>query len=238
MNKLSMVAAAALLAGASACIFVVDGDGTQSHSAWNYDWDGDWNGTRVRGSGKAATQAREVEDFHAVSIRSCADARIRVGQAKSVNVTCDDNLIEHLVTRVEDGVLVIETDQGSYSYRTEVVIDISVPALDGVAVSGSGDVTVDGLDGGALGLDICGSGDVTARGTVDELTVSISGSGDMALYGLSARSAKISISGSGDVELEVREELSANISGSGDVSYRGSPEVRRSVSGSGSVEHD
>jgi hypothetical protein len=238
MKKLILVFAAALAAGASACIFVVDGDGMHSRAAWNYDWEGEWSGDIVRGSGHAATQEREAGDFRAISIRTCADARIRVGEPASVRVTADDNLIDHVVTRVEEGVLVIEIDRGSYSFKTDIVVDVALPELDAVRISGSGDAAIEGLAGGSLELEVSGSGDVVAHGTVDSLVAAISGSGDLLLYGLRARSAKVSISGSGDVQVDVAESLSASISGSGDVRYRGSPQVQRHVAGSGSVEHD
>jgi hypothetical protein len=236
MKKL-IVVLAALSAGLSACIFVVDGDGMHSKAAWNYDWEGD-SGSVLRGSGTAATQPREVGEFRAVSIRSCADARIHVGAPASVGVTADDNLIDHVLTRVEDGVLVIDFDRGSYRFRSPLVVEIGTPSLEALRISGSGDAVIDGLNGGALELDISGSGNIAARGTVDTLMVGISGSGDLELYGLRARVAQVSISGSGDVQLDVVERLTAQVSGSGDVRYRGSPQVQRGVSGSGSIEQD
>lgn len=230
--RFALVALAALTPG---CIVVVDGQGGfETHAAWNDDWDG----SVVKGSGIAAVQPREVPDFREVQVRGSADVRLQAGVAKSVAVHCDDNLLERVITRVENGVLVIELEPGSYRFKCELVVDVATPALDGLRISGSGDATVTGLNGGALRLEVSGSGDIMAQGSVDELRVSLSGSGDLSLYGLATRRATLAIAGSGDVALSVSEALDATISGSGDVRYRGSPRVTSSVSGSGSVERD
>lgn len=224
--------AAALAVATGSCIIVVDETGRlMTHAAWEYDW----HGEAIRGSGQAATESREVADFHRIELRGSADAIVHVGATKGVSVTADDNLISKVTTTVEDGALIVGMERGNFRCKTDIVIEIGMPALEKLSLSGSGDVAIDGLAGSDLELSISGAGDLQATGTVEHLTATVSGAGDMDLYGLTARNAKVKVSGAGDVEVTVLEKLEVTVSGAGDVNYRGTPQVDKHISGAGSV---
>lgn len=227
-----LVALAALAALAlSSCVFVVGTDGDlHTSSAWN-----DSNTSKWRGSGVLASQTRTLADFREVRVRGSGDVRIQVGQATGAVVRCDDNLIERVRTTVTDGVLVIELEPGSYSFKQRLELDLTTPTLASCGIEGSGDATLSGLAGGDLRLGISGSGSIRATGTVDALHAAVSGSGSIAARELGARTASVSIAGSGDVHVWASENLDVSISGSGDVLYRGSPALNRSIAGSGSI---
>ena len=210
-------------------------------------------GPGPKGSGIETSSKREVAAFSRVDLRGAADVSIVAGRARSVTVRGDDNLIGRVKTKVEGDTLVIS----SRPYRSEIGIsvEIGVPTLNGVELSGSGTMDVHKLSGasfsadlsgsgemeiegkvGELELGIPGSGDVDADGTTDSLKVEIRGSGDAQLDRLSARNAQADISGSGDVSLRATTSLEASISGSGDISYSGNPgHVSKKISGSGTI---
>ncbi len=232
MKKFSMsVLCVASVLAMPGCVIVVDQDGAEFLSAWSDD---EGAGGRLRGSGVARSEVRVVDPFHSIALNGLSDVRVTVGGEQTVRVNCDDNLIAKLETRVENGVLSIQFEKGDYRFRVDPRVEISVPALDDLHVSGSGNAEITGVVGDKLGLGIAGSGDITAHGTVDELCVAISGSGDMDLYGLAARRVTASIAGSGDIEVSASETLQATISGSGDIRYRGAPTVEKHIAGSGS----
>jgi hypothetical protein len=124
---------------------------------------------------------------------------------------------------------------GSYSFDDQPRVDVSVPALDGLALEGSADASLEGLDQPSLELSIAGSGEIRAAGRVERVFVSIAGSGDVGLFELASQEAVVTISGSGEVEVRAERSLRATVSGSGDVVYRGAPAVTANVSGTGSV---
>lgn len=192
--------------------------------------------TSIQGSGVEATQAREVPAFTKVHLSGSGDLRAAVGAPQQpLRVTCDDNLLQYVTTEVRGDTLHIGMQPGSYSFRRDLVVELSAPMLEAVSISGSGSAEVDGLSGEVFAATISGSGDVTARGSVERLSVSVSGSGSMALAGLRARTAQVQVSGSGDVRVDVSEELAVQVSGSGDVRYSGNPRLLSNISGSGSV---
>jgi hypothetical protein len=207
------------------CVIAIDSDTHWTHS--HHD--------TIQGSGIAKTEARTVPDFRRIEVRGSADVTARAGEATSLSVTGDDNLLSLLTTEVRDGTLVIEMKNGSYSTHLGLKVSATAPALESVSVRGSSDVDASGLKGERFAVQIAGSGDVRASGKVDRLEAGIAGSGDLRLFELEARDARVDVSGSGDVEVWATEVLSAAIAGSGDVRYKGEPRVTQSIAGSGSV---
>ena len=183
-----------------------------------------WAAKLVEGSGVAKTEPREVGEFDKIHLNGSPNVNIVIGPERSVSVTADDNLLAVIDTVVEDGTLVIG---GSEPFRTRlgVTVQITVPALTHVAVHGSGDVKVKGLDAEMFKAEIQGSGDISVAGRAEELDVEIQGSGDVKLDELAAKRAAVEVQGSGDSTINVSDELTVHVAGNGDVKYIGSPKV-------------
>lgn len=208
----------------SSCIIVVDESGLGFHRGG------------LQGSGTRVEEQRDVGEFSAVELSVPAEVVVVVGEASSLSLSCDDNLLSLVRTEVRDGRLEITRPRGtSLRFRKGLEIRIATPSLSGFEVEGSGDVEIRGLHGERFEASIEGSGDIVAQGAVDFLEASIEGSGDMRLAGVQAREASVSIEGSGDIGVHVTDALRYRIEGSGDIRYEGSPNVSGGISGSGSV---
>ncbi len=212
----------------SACIIHISDEG-------GGDWD--WaQSNRLHGSGVRSTQTRTCEGFRRVRTALSANVHVMVGEASRVELSCDDNLLEHVRTRVIDGELVIDTDGTSLRFRESPRIEISCPALEAGTLSGSGALKIEGLAGERFEASLSGSGEFSARGKVAHASLSVTGSGDLDCRDLLAQEAQVSVSGSGNVRVRASERLSVSISGSGDVRYSGEPpQVTRSIAGSGTI---
>lgn len=190
----------------------------------------------VKGSGVAATQARHVGSFGAVDLAGGSNVTIHVGGKQAVVVRADDNLLDRVTTRVEGGTLVIGTTPGSFVGRSPMVVDVTVPELHSLTLSGSGVVTADGVDTNRLTIALPGSGVLRVSGKTAALDVRHTGSGDAQLDGLVAVDAHAVLSGSGRILLTATESLDAAVPGSGAIFYRGDPaQVTTNVTGSGVV---
>ncbi len=194
--------------------------------------------TAVLAAASTPGQARTVPEFHAVSFSPSGTVDIVVGKAQSVSLEADAELLERVTTEVRDGTLYIgrKNDGGFRPRREDLTVHVSVPRLDAVKVSGSGEIKINGLSGGKTEVGISGSGSLTARGTLDSLALDISGSGKADIPDLTVENAEVRISGSGNVKINARQSLDARISGSGDVRYMGSPRITSRVSGSGRID--
>ena len=189
----------------------------------------------IEGSGDMETQTRDVKPFSRIKSTGSFDIFVKIGGEQSVTVTFDDNLIEFVSTRVRGKTLQIESEE-SFSSRRGCRIEITVPELTSVHLSGSGDVEVIDLNQEFFEYSVSGSGDLRAEGKVQEIEIKVSGSGDIDSRDLEAVDAYVRVSGSGDVRVYATESLDAHVSGSGDIAYYGDPkDVSRHVSGSGSI---
>ncbi|MGK4569141.1 head GIN domain-containing protein [Flavobacterium sp. 3HN19-14] len=81
-------------------------------------------GDGIKGSGKITSQTRTINgDFTKVHVSDGIQVIITQSTDKSVTVEADDNILQHIKTRVEDGVLVVESDE---SYNTEHTPNVTI----------------------------------------------------------------------------------------------------------------
>lgn len=188
----------------------------------------------TRGSGVIKTETRQTGGFDMVLSKGSVDADVVIGPRISVTVEADDNLLPLIRTEVKNGALVIDTE-GDWSSSRDPVVHITMPSLGAIGVDGSGDATIRGLSGGALGARVRGSGDITATGSVSQLEVVIDGSGDVDCKDVHADDVMVRIDGSGDAKVDAAKALKVLINGSGDVTYSGNAQVSSTVHGSGDL---
>jgi hypothetical protein len=189
----------------------------------------------IDGSGVAATETRHVAAFDAVELVGVNDVDIHVGRKQSVTVHSDRNLLRHVTTEVQGSRLVIDTP-GSFSTLAPMRVDIGVPALSAVSLSGSGRLRVDGIDAKLLTVTADGTGAVYAQGHARRVDATLNGSGDLELQRLVAREAHALVPGSGQIWVYATRSVSASVPGTGAVFYSGDPpRVMRKVSGTGAV---
>jgi hypothetical protein len=207
-------------------------------------------------AGETRTDERDIDDASSVVLRTGGDVDIRLGDEPSLTVVGGENVLERLVTEVDDGRLVIAIRRGPLIVGDrDLQIDVTVTSLEEVVIDGSGSVSADFGDAEDVSVQITGSGEIEAddlraesvragisgsgdidlSGRTDSLVTEVSGSGDIDTSELDARTAQVVVSGSGNVSVNASDELDVTISGSGDVRYSGRPQIRSSISGSGDL---
>lgn len=195
------------------------------------------NPQTIEGSGVVTSETRSVSGFNEIELAGSADVIVSLGDAESVVVEAEDNLLPLITTEVRGSKLVINFKPNTRVNPTKLIrVTIKMRSFEGARISGSGNVTVTGLSAGQVKFDLPGSGNITADGTVETVNVTLEGSGNVQCGDLQARSAWVSLDGSGNVTVFANENLDAKIKGSGTVFYAGDPaEVNTSVPGSGSI---
>jgi hypothetical protein len=189
-----------------------------------------------QGSGVAASQPRDVAAFSGIDLAGSNVVTVRVGGKQSVVVHGDDNLLSRITTKVRAGTLVIGNTPGSFKTRTPMSVEVTVPSLESLALSGSGVLVVTGVDTQALTATLSGSGVLRASGTAAKLDIELPGSGDAQLDQLVARDVHAVVRGSGRILVTATASLNAAVPGSGAIIYSGNPaHVTTSITGSGAV---
>jgi Putative auto-transporter adhesin, head GIN domain len=188
----------------------------------------------VEDDGPTTTRVRDVGPFTRIASAGSVDVRVHVGGAPSLRVRAGEKVIGDVRTEVRDGTLQVRYEHDGLG-GGPVAIEASVRDLDGIEVSGSGDVDADGIDAPAFTLRSDGSADVALAGSVARLDLEMHGSGDADLASLKARDARVELHGSGDVDVRADERLDVDVEGSGDVRYHGRPQVAEHIDGSGDL---
>ena len=189
----------------------------------------------IQGSGIAAAQTRTVAGFSRLDLTGSNNVTVVVGAPQSVVVRADSNLISHVTTQVVGGTLVIG-DTGSFTRRAPMSVEVSVPSLTALNLSGAGQISVTGINVPRLAVTVSGSGLLSAAGTATQLDVTLSGDGQAQLFQLTARDVHAVVTGSGLIQVNATTSLDAAVPGTGAIVYSGNPpRVTTSVTGTGAV---
>jgi Putative auto-transporter adhesin, head GIN domain len=203
---------------------------------YQFDVFGSSSTSGAEGSRIAATQVRDVAAFNSVELAGSNNVVIRVGEKQSVVVKADSNLLDRVTTQVQSGRLVIANTPGSFTTRSPMSVEVTVPTLTALTLTGSGNIVVDGIETESLTVTFPGSGTFTASGTVTRLDVTVSGSGTVQFTRLVATDVRAVVSGSGSIFITATKSLDAAVSGSGAILYAGNPQdVTKSVTGTGAI---
>ncbi len=189
----------------------------------------------IVGSGTLQKEVRNVADFQEIDLSGAGTVHYTVGDQVTCEVEIDDNLLEHIVTEVENGVLKIYNQEPIVT-RRGLTVRITSSNLTGAAIRGAGTLHLRNLQASKFQADIAGSGDIYLQGQVGDVSASIMGSGNIDAFEVSGETADVSISGSGTVKLNASKKINARITGSGDVFYMGEPQINQTSMGSGSVK--
>lgn len=211
-------------------------------------------GDPVPAAGTGATRSFAATGFHAVNLSGPDDIDVKTGAAFAVTAQGDPAVLDQLDIRVDGGTLRVGRKDQAEARGRRVQIRVTMPRLDEASVAGSGDLTIDKVDGGFEGavagsgnlalaqmrggtaeLAVAGSGTLRLAGEADLIDASIAGSGTVEAKGLRAARADISIAGSGSVRGTVTGAASISILGSGDVELGGGAQCEVSRLGSGSA---
>ncbi len=210
-------------------------------------------------------ETRNVETFTKIAFRVPGKLYLKQGPEQKVELEGSKEILSKIETEVSGGRLSIGRESENWKMWNwdnddKIVVYVTVKDLEGVSVSGSGDLigeskfktgdlnlNVSGSGSlqleadasGDLGADVSGSGRIDFKGNCKDLESKVSGSGKVSVALSSANKVEVGVSGSGKVMANGNaKEIKTNISGSGEV-LAADLQVERCevrISGSGDVE--
>jgi hypothetical protein len=185
-----------------------------------------------------ASETRSVGTFKAIDVAGTLEVEVVIGKTAKVEVKGTANELKRVTTTVKNGVLVIGTDMKGAPRSVDLEVQITVPALDAITLSGTAEVDVKGLAASAFTATVSGTGELELAGKATALTLNIPGTAQIEATGLQATSATVDIAGTGNVELSVSDKLAVAIAGTGNVEAKGNPKVTKKITGTGNVDTD
>jgi hypothetical protein len=179
-------------------------------------------------SSEGFTEIPNLERFDGVVNTTAADVVVRVGDEYRVRAQGDPDILEQFEFEVRGGELRIRRPWRPWWFlefrgERDVFVEISMPVLQSVTLTGSGDLRVEGeIHADDLSLRTTGSGSIDAHGQASSLEITMTGSGDTMFTG-ECHEADVRLSGSADLIIELEAEvIEARITGSGDIDMEGS----------------
>ena len=210
----------------------------------------------LEGNGNTISEQRIVASFTGVENSTSFNVKVIADTVYSVEVTADENLLPFIETYVRSDNLIIATGNQCINPARPVRIEVHLPVLEYIELSGSGDIDVFDVEGADFKIRSSGSGDIDLNSLylTSEIEILLYGSGDILINGkanignyglfgsgdiladdLQVDSCYVTSSGSGDVYCFVYDLLDVEINGSGDVLYSGNPEIVLDDNGSGDL---
>ena len=190
----------------------------------------------IQGSGEIVTQTRTVNECSGLSIKSFGDVYLTQDDNQSIRIEADDNIIDQVITREENGVLVVGLENGSYSNVT-LRVYASLKTIESLAINGAGSITAqNSFNCDNLYLTINGAGNIYIQGEGNYLNCLINGAGNITAKEFTTAACKAYVNGAGNCTVYVTDELDATVNGAGNIFYYGNPPVVKiSITGVGQI---
>jgi hypothetical protein len=194
-------------------------------------------GTPLKGSGNVITISRPLSGFTGIDAGGAVEVIVTAQEDFKVEVEADDNVVEHIVTTISDGILRIHMeDEYSYS-ETTVRIRVSMPDIKLLDISGASNAKVAKVKSDDLVIGVSGASKVTMEGSSKRLVGEVSGASSLSAEKLSAENVMIEASGASNGYVTATQSLTAEASGASTIYYSGTPKnLTEETSGASSIK--
>ena len=177
-----------------------------------------FNPIGITGSGKMVSNSYAFENFTKIEAGNTFDVEIEQSEYFSVEVFCDDNIVEYLEVEKKGNTVFLGLENFQAYNNLDLKAIIKMPTVKKISGSGASDITI--IDGFSLNhdlaVDLSGASSLTGDFKANNLEINISGASDM-FGNLTIDDLNLDLSGSSSVTLEgTAHDLDASISGSSD----------------------
>ncbi|MFZ6745716.1 head GIN domain-containing protein [Undibacterium sp. JH2W] len=193
----------------------------------------------VVSAGSAASEVRPVNaSIVNIVLSGPIDLTLKQAVTPELLVKGDPKLVAKITTRLEGNTLYIGT-RGIYisvGKTEQSKIELSLPNLEKLQSSGSGDASIKGFRGNKLELLVQGSGNVSLDGEYQQVFANVHGSGDLALGLANSDVLELNVHGSGDSIIKGQAKtFNAKLTGSGDLNASSLKSAQVNLNSTGSA---
>jgi hypothetical protein len=215
----------------------------------------------VVGSGRLITSGYGLSEYNGIVASQAFKVHVVPDTAYSVQITCDDNVVQYLIVRKVGSSVELDLDQ-DYNYTgVTVSAEVHMPALNALDMSGASQAEVDPGFSSTLPLDvrisgasvvdlpgfvcgdvnvvISGASTLTFTGEAASETVKVSGASTADLGDCVGTDASVTMSGASKAYINVGTgQLGYSVSGASTLYYRGTPQLlQHDLSGASRLVH-
>lgn len=191
-------------------------------------------------SSDTVTQIRDVETFTKIRIKGAVNLYVTGGKSQELSVEVDEDFADRVITNVEDGTLIIDTDTKGKKRHwkgPKIEVKISMQTLEAFKLDGAMDGEFTNLNGSDLDVAINGAGNLSIEGSCGTLRVRLNGAGNVEAEDFKCKNADVRLSGAGNIEAYATEKADVRLSGIGNIDITGNPkEISKRKGGFGSID--
>ncbi len=181
--------------------------------------------------GNKVEQTHDLSGFNKISITGVYDADIKVGgNDYSVFTSGRAKDVQWMKVYVDGDTLILAQNEkkkkGLKTNNTQGVnVEITLPALEGLAITGVGQGHITGIDSNRFSIEIAGVGDMELSGRCGYLDADIAGMGQMDASDLKCEDVNIDLAGMGQASVYASNSVDADAAGMGNVEVYGNPDT-------------
>jgi len=194
--------------------------------------------------GNLKTEEKEFTDFTSVDVGWAFEVSITQSSSYSVIITADEKIFDHIEVTQNETNLVIGLDSSVIADGLFRKVEISMPELDELDLSGATRGTVKGfstsnpfilslsgasslqmtnMNVGDANIEVSGASTLSAMGTANDLVSLVSGASNMDLGEFPVNDADVNINGASQATINLEGRLDAEVSGASSLQYLGDP---------------
>ncbi|CAC9975990.1 DUF2807 domain-containing protein [Flavobacterium sp. WLB] len=211
----------------------------------------------IEGSGNVTTEKRIVQgDFKNIEVSNAIDLVIQQSDSVDITVEADDNLQKEIITKVENGTLIIECKFSSFRNVTQKKVTVKMPHVNRVEASSAASVlSKNTLQGENIELETSSAASMHVDVESDNISCNSSSGSSIDIKGKALKVQTSASSGSSieagkllanDVDADVSSgavinvhpilKLKAQASSGGNINYNNVPKtIEKTASSGGSV---
>lgn len=183
-------------------------------------------GGKIVGSGRVITVTRTVSDFSGVQVTGAARMTIEQTGVESLSITGDDNVIPVLISKVENGTLILGPPSGTdIDMSTELFYRLTVKGVRNLHIDGVITVDAGRIETDLINTNLRGVSSLNIQGLVNQQFVNMTGVSSYLAANLESRQATVEADGVLTVVVQVSDRLDVLACGVGTVEYIGDPLV-------------
>jgi hypothetical protein len=216
-----------------------------------------FNVNTIEGSGNVTTEKRIVQgDFKNVSVSNAIDLVIEQSDATEITVEADDNIQKEIITKVENGTLIISCKFNSYRDITTKKVTVKMPVIAKLKASSASSVTSKNLLQGqelalesssastmnlqlefdSLSLDSSSASTINAEGKALTISTTASSGSSINANKLFANEVQATASSGAHISVHPIVRLNAKASSGANINYDVVPkEIQKNSSSGGDV---
>ncbi|NJL13698.1 MAG: DUF2807 domain-containing protein [Microscillaceae bacterium] len=183
---------------------------------------------------ETAGQWLDVGDFDEIEASGPLSVVIKRGAKSRIEVIGDPNSLA-----IENNGETLEVRPRASSSTDFATLEISLPYLKSLSLSGAIEVFVEDLQQEKLKLDISGASQVVLSGQIKRLIGDLSGASVLEAFQLETDKAALSLSGASEAKIKAKLAIEADLSGASELRYQGQPsQVDVETSGESTVRRE